>query len=86
MLLIYVNALSDNLASNPKLFADNTSLFSVVKNVNVSNIDLNNDFKKIDEWTFQWKISVNPDPTNQAQELTFSRKVQTTNHPLFICQ
>ena len=86
MLLIYINALSDNLASNPKLFADNTSLFSVVKNVNVSNINLNNDFKKIDEWTFQWKISVNPDPTNQAQELTFSRKVQTTNHPLFICQ
>ena len=86
LLLIYINALSDNLASNPKLFADNTSLFSVVKNVNVSNINLNNDFKKIDEWTFQWKISVNPDPTNQAQELTFSRKVQTTNHPLFICQ
>ena len=86
MLLIYINALSDNLASNPKSFADNTSLFSVVKNVNVSNINLNNDYKKIDEWTFQWKISVNPDPTNQAQELTFSRKVQTTNHPLFICQ
>ena len=86
MLLIYINALSDNLASNRKSFADNTSLFSVVKNVNVSNINLNNDYKKIDEWTFQWKISVNPDPTNQAQELTFSRKVQTTNHPLFICQ
>ena len=86
MLLIYVNALSDNLASNPKLFADNTTLFSVVKNVNVSNIDLNNDFKKIDEWVFQWKISFNPDLIKQAQELTFSRKVQTTNHPLFICQ
>ena len=40
--------------------------------------------KKIGEWAFQWKMSFNPDPTKQAQELTFSRKVQSTNHsPLF---
>ena len=83
MFLIYINDLSDNLASNPKLFADDTSLFSVVKNVNASNIDLNNDLKKIGEWAFQWKMSFNPDPTKQAQELIFSRKVQTTNPPLF---
>ena len=44
--LIYVNDLSENLASNPKLFADNTSLFSLVKSVDASNIDLNNDLKK----------------------------------------
>ena len=81
MFLIYINDLSDNLASNPKLFADDTSLFSVVKNVDASNIDLNNDLKKIGEWAFQWKMSFNPDPTKQAQELIFSRKVQTTNHP-----
>ena len=84
LFLIYINDLSDNLASNRKLFADDTSLFSVVKNVDASNIDLKNDLKKIDEWAFQWKISFNPDPTKQAQEVTFSRKVQTTNHaPLF---
>ena len=81
MFLIYINDLSDNLASNPKLFADDTSLFSVVKNVNASNIDLNNVVKKLGEWALQWKISFNPDPTKQAQELIFSRKVQTTNHP-----
>ena len=46
LFLIYINDLSDNLASNPKLFADNTSLFSVIKNVDASNIDLNNDLKK----------------------------------------
>ena len=84
LFLIYINDLSDNLASNPKLFADDTSLFSVVKNVDASNIDLNNDLKKIGEWAFQWKMSFNPDPTKQAQELIFSRKVQMTNHgPLF---
>ena len=79
--LIYINDLSNNLASNPKLFADNTSLFPVVKNADASNINLNNDLKKIGEWAFQWKMSFNPDPNKQAQELIFSRKVQTTNHP-----
>ena len=29
-LLIYINDLSDNLTSNPNLFADDTSLFSVI--------------------------------------------------------
>ena len=81
LFLIYVYDLSDNLTSNPKLFADDTLLFSVVKNVNASNIDLNNDLKKIGEWAFQWKMSFNPDPNKQAQELIFSSKVQTTNHP-----
>ena len=76
-----MNDFSDNLASNPKLFACDTSLFSVVKNVNASNIDLNSDLKKIGEWGFQWKMSFNPDPNKQAQELTFSCKVQKTNHP-----
>ena len=85
LFLIYINDLSENLASNTKLFADDTSLFSVVKNVEASNIDLNNNLKRIGEWAFQWKMNFIPDPIkkhkNHMQELIFSRKVQTTNHP-----
>ena len=81
LFLIYINDLSENLASNPKSFADDTSLFFVVKNVDATSIDLNNDLKKIIKWAFQWKMNLNPDPTKQAQELIFSRKVQTNNHP-----
>ena len=33
LFLIYINDLSENLPSNPKLFAENTSRFSVVKNI-----------------------------------------------------
>ena len=66
LFFIYINDLSDDLASNSKLFADNTSLFSVVKNIDASNIDLSNDLKKIGEWAFQRKMSFNPDPTKQA--------------------
>ena len=52
--------------SAAKLFADDTSLFSVVKNVDASNIDLNNNLKKIGEWALQWKMNFNPDSTKKA--------------------
>ena len=58
-----------------------TPSLSFVVNIDASNIDLYNDLKKIDEWVFQWKMNFNPDPTKQAKELIFSRKVQMTNHP-----
>ena len=33
--LIYINELSDNLEANVKLFADDTSMFSVVSNLSI---------------------------------------------------
>ena len=62
LFLIYINDLSDDLMSNIKLFADDTSLFSVVHDVNTSSTNLNNDFRKISDWAIQWEMSFNPDP------------------------
>ena len=45
--LIFINDLSDNLVSNPKLFANNTSLFVVVPDITLSAMNLNDDLKKI---------------------------------------
>ena len=45
--LIYIKDLSDELSSNPKLFADDTSLFSVVHDKNTSAKKINNDLRKI---------------------------------------
>ena len=73
--------MSDNLKTNPKLFADDTSLFSIVHDLNVSANDLNHDLKKINDWTYQWKMNFNPDPSKQAQEIIFSRKTQENFHP-----
>ena len=81
LLLIYINDLSDNLSSNVKLFADDTSLFSVIHDINISAGELNEDLKKISEWAFQWKMIFNPDATKQAQEVIFSRKIKKTTHP-----
>ena len=36
LFLIYINDLADGLSSNAKLFADDTSLFSVVHDVDTS--------------------------------------------------
>ena len=45
--------MSYNLTSNANLFDDNTSLFSVVHNVNTSAKELNDDLKKLNDWAFQ---------------------------------
>ena len=72
--LIYINDLPLGLTTNVKLFAYDTSLFSFVSNVNVSASRLNNDLVKIRDCALNWKISCNPDPTTQAQEIIFSKK------------
>ena len=82
--LVYINDSSDGLTSNPKLFADDTSLFSVVQNINSTANDLNSDLMKISDWAFQWKMRFNPDPKKQAQEVIFSRKINKTDHPRYI--
>ena len=81
LFLIYINDLPNGLNSNVKLFADDTSLFSVVHNITDSANLLNSDLSKINEWALQWKMSFNPDPTKQAQEIIFSRKTSQRNHP-----
>ena len=81
LFLIYINDLPDGLSSNAKLFADDTSLFSVVHDINTSTIELNSDLKKINDWAFQWKMTFNPDRSKQAQEIIFSRKLKKVTHP-----
>ena len=79
--LIYIIDLADNLSSNVKLFADDTSLLSVTHDVNVSARELNDDLRKISNWAFQWKMSFNPDVNKQAQEIIFSWKIKSNIHP-----
>ena len=67
LFLIFNNYLPNGLNSNVKVFADDTSLFSVAHNINDSANLLNSDLFKIDEWALQWKMSFNLDPTKQAQ-------------------
>ena len=74
LFLIYINDLPDGLKSSAKLFADDTSLFSVVEDKTKSAKDLNDDLSTIKNWSNKWKMIFNPDPTKPAQEVLFSRK------------
>ena len=80
LLLIYINDLPKGISLNAKLFADDTSLFSVIHDSSTTRNELNDDLVKINNWAYQWKMSFNPDPSKQAQEVIFSRKTKKINH------
>ena len=81
LFLIYINDLSENLTSETKLFADDTSIFSIAFDVNRTAEELNKDLNVIKDWAFQWKMSFNPDPNKQATEVIFSHKKNEVLHP-----
>ena len=51
LFLIYINDLPNKLKSNAKYFADDTPLFTIVKDENESVNVLNNDLYLISKWT-----------------------------------
>ena len=63
------------------MFADDTSLFSVVRDIAASTEELNNDLRNISKWAYQWKMIFKPDLTKQAQEVIISRKLNKPVHP-----
>ena len=50
--LIYISDLSDGSAVIPKLFMDDTSLFSFIQNINSAANDLNTYIIKVRYWVF----------------------------------
>lgn len=78
--LVYINHLPKNLESLAKLFADDTSLFSVILNKQLLAQNFNKDLTKInfsvendpDLVNKLRKITFNPDPSKQTQEVIFS--------------
>ena len=69
LFLIYINDSPNELKSNLKLFADDASLFTIVKDKNESPNTLNNDLMLISKWAYNWKMFFNPDPSKSAQEV-----------------
>ena len=65
LFLVYINDLPNDLNSKVKLFADDTSLFTIVKD---------NDLLEISKCAYNWKMLFNPDPNKLLQEVLFSRK------------
>ena len=81
LFLIYINDLESSIKSNIKFFADDTMLFSAVKDPLISANDLNHDLDTICRWAHQWKLEFDPDPMKQANEVLFSCKKSIPYHP-----
>ena len=79
--MIFINDLPDGITSLCNIFADDTSLFSKVYDIDISAKELNSDLQKISKWAFQWKMQFNSDPNKQANEVISSRKTKNSSHP-----
>ena len=78
---MYINDLPKGLKLNANFLADETSLFTIVKDKNESANILNDDLQLISNCAYKWKMLFNPDPKKPAQEILLSRKSQVQNHP-----
>ena len=74
--------LAEGISWTTKLLADDTSLFSIVNNINESANQINMDLERISLWACQQKMSFNPTISKQAQEVIFSKKNVNIPHPL----
>ena len=74
LFLVYINDLKRNIKSNVRFFADDTMLFSTVKNPKVSANDWNQDLEVIHQWAHQWKLEFNTGPAKQATDVLYSCK------------
>ena len=79
LFLIYINDLPDNISSDMRLFANDSSLFTCVNEITQTRDKLVND--TILKWAYQWEMVFNPDITKQAIEVVFSCKNIKTDHP-----
>ena len=60
LFLLYINDIVIDIGANIRLFADDTSLFVIVKNPDAAAELINNDMNKISTWAGKWLVKFNP--------------------------
>ena len=73
-----INYIVTDIGSNIRLFADDTSLFIMVKNTNMAATLLNLDLNKIMEWAKRWLVTFN---FTKTESLHISIKIIQPVHP-----
>ena len=82
--LICINDLVDDLSSEAKLFAYDTSLFTIGCDEAIAADQLNRDLSIISGWADQWKMQFNPDKNKQAVQVIFCCQKYNPINPPFI--
>ena len=75
LFLIYINDLPNELKSNVTLFADGTSLFTVVKDKNESANVLRSHLQSISIWAHNWKCFLIKILVNRFKKCDFQEKI-----------
>ena len=78
LFLIFFNDITQGIDSTMSLFADDSSLGSIVDDLYVSAQTLNKDLKKLWSWATRWQVKFNPSKT---EVVLFSTKRKPFAHP-----
>ena len=78
LFLIYINDITDDLASLPLIYADDTTLLEIVDDPAVSADRLNSDLNKIAVRADKWLVTMNP---VKSRNVVFSLKRSKQVHP-----
>lgn len=78
LFLIFINDITQDLACQSFLYADDTSLLDIVESASDSNHKLNSDLDKISAWSSKWLVTMN---ASKTRSMTFSAKRVKQVHP-----
>ena len=70
---IFISDIPATFECKVKIFANDTSLFSLVRYPNESSANLA-ETKRVVGWAYQWKMSFNPDPSKQSVEVGYTTR------------
>ena len=59
----YINDITDNLTNLARLFTDDTSLAQSGNDSKVMELEINSDFRTLDQWAKNWFVDFNPKKT-----------------------
>ena len=78
LFLVYINDITEDVVSNIRLFADDTSLFINIEDPVSSARLINSDLEKINQWSSRWLVSFSAEKT---KSMTISNKSMPIQHP-----
>ena len=74
---IYINDLPQSCTSPIRLYADDSSLYETLDNLDAIDKKLNESLKQIAEWANTWKVTFN---ATKTESITFSLKKHHREH------
>ena len=66
LFILYINDLSDNVTCGIKLFADDTKVYSIIKDVS-DTLLLQKNLDVVNQWSHKWLLKFNPDKCKLLQ-------------------